>query len=106
MIIVVSNKGIQGIYQKLGYVNGRTSWNFSALALWFSSTYQGWFFGGIENLGQDWALVVVVGTGNNSCPYNISDDQWLYYDSGISSWQNVNDGDVSIQGKLYNCLQR
>ena len=43
------------------------------------------------------AMVVVVGTANNSCPYNISDDQWLYYDSGISSWQNVNDGDVSIQ---------
>ena len=43
------------------------------------------------------AMVVVVGTANNSCPYNISDDLWLYYDLGISSWQNVNDGDVSIQ---------
>ena len=43
------------------------------------------------------AALIVLGTGNNSCPYNISDDQWLYYNFGASSWQYVNDGDVSIQ---------
>ena len=107
---VVSNKGIQGVYQKLGYVNGRTSWNSSGIAIWFSPTYEGWFFGGIDYLGQNMAMVIVtgtgnysmaalivLGTGNNSCPYNISDDQWLYYNSGTSSWQYVNDGDVSVQ---------
>ena len=94
---VVSNKGIQGVYQKLGYVNGRTSWNSSGIAIWFSPTYEGWFFGGIDYLGQNMAMVIVTGTGNYSCPYNISDDQWLYYNSGTSSWQYVNDGDVSLQ---------
>ena len=74
---VVSNKGIQGIYQKLGHVNGQTSWNSSGIGLWFSHTHEGWFFGGIyiEYLGQDMAAVIVIGTGNNSCPYKVSDDQ-------------------------------
>ena len=94
---VVSNRGVQGTYQKLGYVNGRTSWNTSGIGLWFSPTYEGWFFGGIDYLGQDMASVIAMGTGNNSCPYNISDDQWLYYSSGVSAWVYVNYGDVSIQ---------
>ena len=94
---VISNKGIQGIYQKLGYVNGRTSWNSSGIAIWFIPTYEGWFFGGIDYLGQNMALVIVTGTGNYSCPYNISDDQWLSYNYEASSWQYVNDGGISVQ---------
>ena len=98
MVDVVSNKGIQGIYQKLGVVNGRPSWNSSVgVAVWFSPTYEGWFFGSMDSLGQDYASVISVNTGNHSCPYYIPDDQWLYYDSGTSAWTNVNVGDVSIE---------
>ena len=43
------------------------------------------------------AIILSLGTGNYSCPYNISNDQWLYYDSGISSWAYVNYGDVTVQ---------
>ena len=96
---VISNKGeIQGIYQKLGYVNGRPSWNSSVgTALWFTSTYEGWLFGSMDYLGQDMASLVSLGIGDHSCPYNIPDDQWLYYDSGSSAWAYVNVGDVSIE---------
>ena len=98
MVDVVSNKGIQGIYQKLEVVNGRPSWNSSVgVAVWFSPTYEGWFFGPVDYLGQDYASVISVNTGTVSCPYNIPDDQWLYYDSGSSAWAYVNVGDVSIE---------
>ena len=95
---VISNKGgVQGTYQKLGYVNGRTSWNSSTgVAVWFSQNYEGWFFGGMNILGQDAAELLSFDTGNNSCFYNISGDQWQYYNSA-QGWTYVNDGDVSIQ---------
>ena len=95
---VISNKGVGGTYQKLGYVNGRASWNSSTGdAVWYSQNYEGWFFGTMDILGQDAASLLTFGTGNNSCFYNISGDQWLYYDSGASAWTYVNVGDVSIQ---------
>ena len=95
---VISNKDGQGTYQKLGYVNGRTSWNSSTGdAVWYSQNYQGWFFGSIDWIGQDMAFLLTFWTGNNSCFYNISGDQWQYYDSGASAWTYVNVGDVSIQ---------
>ena len=96
---VISNKGgIQGLYQKLGYVNGRPSWNSSVgTAVWFTPTYEGWLFGSMDSLGQDLAFVISLGIGSHSCPYNIPDDQWLYYDSGSSAWAYVNVGDVSIE---------
>ena len=94
---VISNKGIQGVYEKLGYVHGRTSWNSSGIGLWFSPDFEGWFFGGIDYLGQNMAIILSLGTGNYSCPYNISGEQWQYYDNGVSAWTYVNVGDVSIQ---------
>ena len=95
---VGSNKGIQGIYQKLGYVNGRTSWNSSTgSAVWFAPDFEGWFFGSMDIIGQNMATVLVFETGNNSCPYNISSDQWQYYDSGAGGWTYVNVGDFSVQ---------
>ena len=95
---VISNKDGQGTYQKLGYVNGRTSWNSSTGdAVWYSQTYQGWFFGSMDWIGQDVAFLLTYWTGNDSCPYNISDDKWLYYDWGSWSWEYVNVGDVSIE---------
>ena len=98
MVNVISNKGGEGTYQKLGYVNGRTSWNSSTGdTVWYSQNYQGWFFGSMDYLGQDMAFLLTFGTGNNSCFYNISDDQWQYYDSGASAWTNANVDDVRIQ---------
>ena len=95
---VISNKGGEGTYQKFGYVNGRTSWNSSTGdAVWYSQTYEGWFFGSMDWIGQDVGFLLTYWTGNDSCPYNIPDDKWLYYDWGSWSWAYVNVGDVSIE---------
>ena len=95
---VISNRGIEGLYQKLAWdVNGRTSWNSSnGKAVWFHQTYEGWFFGPMENLGGA-SVNLISFPGNHSCLYNIPGDQWQYYDSGASAWLYVNVGDVSIQ---------
>ena len=99
---VISNKVGEGTYQKFGYVNGRTSWNSSTGdAVWYSQNYQGWFFGSLDVIGQDMAFLLTLNSGNDSCPYNISDDQWQYLE--YFSWQYVNDGDISVKclsGKL------
>ena len=80
-----------------GDVNGRTSWNSSnGKAVWFHTTYVGWFFGPMENLGGN-SVNLISFPGNHSCLYNIPGDQWQYYDSGASAWTYVNDGDVIIQ---------
>ena len=81
-----------------GYVNGQTSWNSSTGdAVWYSQNFQGWFFGSIDWIGQDIAFLSTFWTGNDSCFYNISGDQWQYYDSGAIAMLYVNAGDVSIQ---------
>ena len=96
---VISNKGgVQGTYEKSGYVNGRTSWNSSiGTAVWFDPYMEDWIFGAIEGLGGTAVLLGTPQTGNDTCFYNVSDDQWQYYDYGANSWAYVNDGDVSIQ---------
>ena len=90
----------------MGDLNGWTSWNSSTnMAVWFSPTNEGWVFGPMDYLGENMVSLITFGTGNHSCFYNIPADQWLYYDSGASSWTYVNDGDVSIQclsGNLFN----
>ena len=97
MVNVISNRGGQGTYQMLGYVNGRTSWNSSTgYAVWHSQNYLYWLLGSMDLLGQDMATLFTF-TGLNGCFYNISGDQWLYYNYGASAWTYVNDGDVSIQ---------
>ena len=80
-------------------MNGRTSWNSSTGdAVWFIPDYEGWVFGPMEDLGGVSGVVIVaIETGNDSCFYNISGDQWQYFNSGAGGWTYVNDGDVSIQ---------
>ena len=92
---VISIRGGAGTYQRLGYVNGRTSWNSSTYstlgyAVWYSQNYQGWLFGHMYSLGQD-ALNAFLKTsaGNDSCPYNISADQWQSCCSIHSKWDLV-----------------
>ena len=100
---VISNKDGQGTYQKLGYVNGRTSWNSSTGdAVWYSQNYQGWFFGNMDYLGQDMTFLFTM-AGNDSCFYNISGDQWLYH-TDPSGWTYVNVGDVSMKCLTGNTL--
>ena len=95
---VISNRDGEGTYQRSGYVNGRTSWNSSTgHAVWYNQNYQGWCFGPMDYLGQDWVFLITSTGGNNDCFYNISDDQWQYYNSGASAWTYVNVGDVSMQ---------
>ena len=95
MVNVISNRGGEGTYQKSGYVNGQICWNSSTGdAVWYSQNYQGWFFGPMDYLGSVAFFWTFTG-GNNSCFYNISDNQWLY--SGASGYTYVNVGDVSIQ---------
>ena len=98
MVNVISNRGYEGTYQKLGYVNGRTSWNSSTgYAVWHSQNNPYWLFGSMDVLGQDMGLLFAFIDGNSSCFYNISGDQWQYYNYGASAWTYVNDGDVSMQ---------
>ena len=101
MVNVISNRGGQGTYQMLGYVNGRTSWNSSTgYAVWYNQNHQGWFLGYMGDLGQNKVSLKTFWPGNNSCPYNISNDQWQYFHSGANGWgiwTYVNVGDVSIQ---------
>ena len=86
---------IQGTYQKLGYVNGRTSWNSSTgYAVWHSQNYPYWLLGSMDLLGQDMTTLFTF-TGLNGCFYNISGDQWQHYNLGV--WTYVNVGDVRIQ---------
>ena len=96
---VISNlEYVHGTYQKLGYVNGRTSWNSSTgTAVWFYPEYSGWFFGPMENIGGSSVYMIAFGLGNDSCFYNISNTQWQYYNSGVNGWAYVENGDVSIQ---------
>ena len=90
--------GVQGTYQKLGYVNGRTSWNSSTgAAVWYFPDYEGWFFGPMAGVGGSSVYIIAIWMGNDSCFYDLSGDQWQYYDSGASAWLYVNVGDVSIQ---------
>ena len=79
-------------------MNGRTSWNSSiGAAVWFRYDYEGWFFGPMAGLGGLSPIsIIALYTGNDSCFYNVSGDQWQYL-SGAGSWTSVNDGDVSIQ---------
>ena len=98
MVNVISNRGGQGTYQMLGYVNGRTSWNSSTgYAVWHSQNYPYWIFNSMDLLGQDMATLFTFTDGNNSCFYNISNNQWQYYNDDVEGWTYVNDGDVSIQ---------
>ena len=98
MVNVISNRGYEGTYQKLGYVNGRTSWNSSSgCAVWHSQNNPYWLFGSMDVLGQDMGLLFAFIDGSSSCFYNISGDQWQYYNHGASAWTFVDVGDVSMQ---------
>ena len=103
-IIVISLKNgallhqspIQGIYQRAGKVNGKTSWiSSSGHALWYYPGYSDWMISSLDYLGTGTRGISSTGNqGISSCPYNVADDVWEYWDDG---WIIADANDVSIE---------
>jgi hypothetical protein len=86
----------QGIYQRAGKVNGKTSWiSSSNTALWYNAASDGWMIGSEEDLGSYTGGVSSIGSqGISSCPYNVPNDAWMYSNNG---WIIADANDVSIE---------
>ena len=87
----------EGIYQRAGKVNGKTSWiSSSNTALWYNPASDDWMIGSVENLGTDTGSIASTGDqGRSSCPYNVPNDAWQYGLDG--SWNIADANDVSIE---------
>ena len=87
----------QGIYQRAGKVNGKTSWMSSSNsnALWYSAASEDWFIASLDNLGTNTASIASNGNqGKSSCPYSVPKDAWKYAANGAFIIADAND--VSI----------
>ena len=86
----------QGIYQRAGKVNGKTSWISSInTALWYNVGSDDWMIGSVDNLGSDTGGIASTGNqGISSCPYNVANDVWQYLNDG---WIIADANDVSIE---------
>ena len=87
----------QGIYQKSGKVNGKTSWISSSNnnALWYNAGSADWQMGSVNDIGTSIAGISSNGNqGISSCPYNVPSDAWEYWNDG---WINANAIDFSIE---------
>jgi hypothetical protein len=89
----------QGIYQRAGKVNGKTSWiSSSSHALWFNPASGDWMIGPVEYLGTDSGFISSTGDqGRSSCPYNVPNDAWMYGSPVVNSWVIAGANDVSIE---------
>ena len=88
----------QGIYQRAGKVNGKTSWiSSSNHALWYHAGAFDWIIGSVDDLGTTGGGIASTGNqGISSCPYNVPNDAWKYSNFD-SSWIIANANDVSIE---------
>ena len=87
----------QGIYQRAGKVNGKTSWiSSSNHALWYNVAGNDWAIGSVGNLGTSFGGIASNGDqGFSSCPYNVPNDAWQYWMVGYGwTWLT---NDVSIE---------
>ena len=86
----------QGIYQRAGKVNGKTSWiSTSNTALWYNAGSDDWMIGDVYDLGTDFGGISSTGNqGQSSCPYNVPNDAWKYSNNG---WNIAYANDVSIE---------
>ena len=86
----------QGIYQRAGKVNGKTSWiSSSGHALWYYPGSSDWMIANVDYLGTGTRGISSTGNqGISSCPYNVADDVWEYWDDG---WIIADANDVSIE---------
>ena len=89
----------QGIYQRAGKVNGKTSWiSSSNTALWYNPASSDWKIASVDYLGTGTGGISSTGAqGRSSCPYNVPNDAWEYVNMDIGSWINVDANDVSIE---------
>ena len=87
----------QGIYQRAGKVNGKTSWiSSSNTALWFSPGAMDWLIGPVDYLGTGTGGISSDGAqGISSCPYNVPIDAWAY--ATTNGWIIADANDVSIK---------
>ena len=86
----------QGIYQRAGKVNGKTSWiSSSNTALWYNAAADDWMIGPVDYLGTTTGGILSTGDqGRSSCPYNVPNDAWEYWNNG---WIIADANDVSIE---------
>ena len=94
----LSQSSRQGIYQRAGKVNGKTSWMSSSNsnALWYSAGSEDWFIGSLDDLGTKTGGIASNGNqGKSSCPYNVANDSWKY--AANSVWTIADANDVSIE---------
>ena len=88
---------MQGIYQRAGKVNGKTSWiSTGQLALWYNAPSYDWLIGGVNDLGSSLGGISSTGAqGRSSCPYNVPNYAWKYNED--ASWTIADANDVSIE---------
>ena len=87
----------QGIYQRAGKVNAKTSWiSSSNRALWYNPAAHDWLIETVDYLGTTFGGISSIGNqGISSCPYNVPNDAWKYSDG--NSWIIADANDVSIE---------
>ena len=97
IVVSLKNVGIQssreGIYQRAGKVNGKTSWISSINALWFKRR---WLIGPVHRHGDDYGGIGSTAyLGRSSCPYDVPNDEWEKWDG--FKWIIADANDVSIE---------
>ena len=67
-------------------------------ALWYNAASDDWMIGSVDNLGTAFGGISSTGNqGRSSCPYNVPNDAWEYWNSDIGSWIIADANDVSIE---------
>ena len=94
---LLHHSSMQGIYQRAGKVNGKTSWiSSSNAALWYNAEYNDWVIGPVNYLGTSNGGITSGSQGRSSCPYNVPNDAWKYVDNN-GGWIIADANDVSIE---------
>ena len=93
--VLLQQQSKQGIYQRVGKVNGKTSWiSSSGHALWYTLEYSYWIIG--NDLGTTYGGIASLNDqGISSCPYSVPNDEWKYWNT--NDWIIADANDVSIE---------
>ena len=79
-------------------MNAKTSWVTSSNinALWYSAPADNWIIGPVDYLGTSSGVIASTGNqGISSCPYNVSNDAWMYYSN--DGWIIADANDITIE---------
>ena len=99
----------QGIYQRAGKVNGKTSWISSSNnnALWYNAAAVDWMIGSLDNLGANNGGISSIGNhGISSCPYNVPQNAWQYAANGAFIIAEATDVSIEcLTGKMNSLYQ-